>query len=76
MMDHIFIIWHFLLNLFQDYVGNKRLELSGQLISLLFEVFSLIILVHVIFYVLTSFFREGFVQNDELQCCGAYEQNK
>lgn len=22
----------------QDYVGNKRLELSGQLISLLFEV--------------------------------------
>jgi len=25
------------LNIFQDYVGNKRLELSGQLISLLFE---------------------------------------
>lgn len=23
---------------FKDYVGNKRLELSGQLISLLFEV--------------------------------------
>jgi hypothetical protein len=28
-----------LLNISQDYVGNKRLELSGQLMSLLFEVF-------------------------------------
>lgn len=30
---------HIVLNISQDYVGNKRLELSGQLISLLFEVF-------------------------------------
>lgn len=48
--------WHILLNIFQDYVGNKRLELSGQLISLLFEVFfSLIWFLNVMFYVSNCF---------------------
>lgn len=61
----------------QDYVGNKRLELSGQLISLLFEVSPEHITKHSTFYsvfsirfclVLTYYFppspATGFVQND------------
>ena len=29
-----------MLNILQDYLGNKRLQLSGELVSLLFEVIS------------------------------------
>jgi hypothetical protein len=63
------------LNIFQDYVGNKRFELSGQLISLLFEVFIFLILflLDVTFFVSYGVSFEGFIQNNEFPSCGAHE---
>ena len=66
---------------FQDYVGNKRLELSGQLVSLLFEVFIFLTIsldgVHYVIVSLTVLLLcEGFVQNDEYLCCRPYEQKQ
>ena len=68
----------FLLNILQDYLGNKRLELSGQLVSLLFEVFifsnHFIRWLQYVVFSLTVFLCEGFVQNNELYCCEEYDQ--
>jgi hypothetical protein len=59
---------------FQDYVGNKRFELSGQLISLLFEVFIfLIVLLYVTFFVPYGVSFEGPIQNNEFPSCWAHE---
>lgn len=61
----------------QDYVGNKRLELSGQLISLLFEVICLgykFMLIDLVDGLLTSSFV-GFIQINEFLCSRAFEQS-